>query len=664
VSGRGGVGPRGAADRSDAPDTRQARPRRPSAPRTALAAGVAALAGWALLATGGGGIDPGDGLGGPGPLAAALALLLGAPLAGAVALAAWDRAALRSAPALLALAGLGGLTAWSGLSVLWAAAPDLAWDDANRQAVSLAALVIGLGLGALLPRAPLLLGLGMAAAAALPVGIALATKALPRWLGEDGDLARLSAPVGYWNALALVAVVAAPGALWLAGGRLRGRACLPLAGAGLAVIVVTVAMTYSRGGVLSLAMALAVTLALAPARGRGLAAVAAALLGAALPVAHGLTDDLLTGDGVPVELRADAALGFGWRLVVGVALAAALAPGVLRLAARTGIAPDRARRGVLIGLGAVALVAVAVPSARGWTGDRVAEFRGDAGDAVANDPGRLVNTAGNQRRGWWGEAWRGFLDAPVAGQGAGGFALVHLQERRTGDDQLRTVEPHGVLPRVLSGTGIVGLLLLGALTVAVAWGVLRAAAARAPPEIAMPLAILAAFALQAAVDLSWSVPALTVPALASAGVVLAAGAPGRAPGARPGGVATGAVVGVVLVAMLSAALPWWSDARVRAGADALAEGRPEDALRLADQARAADPLSLRPLVLRARAYTDRGERGRALGAYLRATELQPDNPAAWRALALFLGSDPAAGPAWRQVARLDPRDTEAALRAG
>ncbi len=633
----------------------------------AVVAGVAALAGWALLATGGGGIDPGDGLGGAGPLAAALALLLGAPLAGAVALAAWDRAALRSAPALLALAGLGGLTAWSALSILWAAAPDLAWDDANRQAIALAALVIGLGLGALLPRAPLLLGLGLAAAAALPVGIALATKALPRWLGDDGDLARLSAPVGYWNALALVAVVAAPGALWLAGGRLRGRACMPLAGAGLAVIVVTVAMTYSRGGVLSLIMALAVTLSLAPARGRALAALAAALIGAALPAAHGLTDDLLTGDGVPVDLRADAALGFGWRLVVGVALAAALAPAVLRLAARTGIAPERARRGALVGLGALALIVVvaaaAIPAGRDWTGDRVAEFRGDAGDAVANEPGRLVNTAGNQRRGWWGEAWRGFLDAPVAGQGAGGFALVHLQERRTGDDQLQTIDPHGVLPRVLSGTGLVGFLLLAALVGAVVWGVLRAASARAPPEIALPLAILAAFALQAAIDFTWAIPALTVPALASAGVVLAAGAPGRVPGARPGGVATGAVVGVVLVAMLSAALPWWSDARVRAGGDALAERRPGDALRLADQARAADPLSIRPLVLRARAYTDLGERGRALGSYLRATELQPDNPAAWRALALFLGPDPAAVPAWREVARLDPRDTEAALRA-
>jgi hypothetical protein len=31
----------------------------------------------------------------------------------------------------------------------------------------------------------------------------------PAALGSDGDLARLAAPVGYWNALALVAVFVA-----------------------------------------------------------------------------------------------------------------------------------------------------------------------------------------------------------------------------------------------------------------------------------------------------------------------------------------------------------------------------------------------------------------------------------------------------------------------
>ncbi len=626
--------------------------------------------GWALLATGGGGIDPGDGLGGAGPRAAFLALLLGAPLAAGVAVMAWDRRALRARPSLLAIGALAGLTAWSALSMAWAAAPDLAWIDTNRLGIGLCALLIGAGLGALLPRAPLAFGLGLTAATALPVAIALLTKVLPEWLGADADLARLSAPVGYWNALAMVAVVAAPGAVWLAGGRLPWRWALPVAGGALTIVILTTLLTYSRGGVLALAMAVSVTMAFTPARGRALAALAAGVLGAGLPAVHALTDPVLTEDGVPVDVRAGDALGLGWRIVVGVALAALLAPGIVMLAERTGLDPRRTGRAALAALVAVVVVGVvvvaAVPSARGWADERVGEFRGDAGDAVANDPGRLVNTAGNQRRGWWGEAWRGFLDAPLAGQGAGGFTLVHLQERRTGDDSLQTREAHGILPGVLSGTGLVGLVLLTALVAAVVWAIVLAATGRAPPEIGLPLAVIAAFALQAAVDFSWQIPALTVPALAAAGVVLAAASPGREPGARtrPGGLATGVLVAVVLVGVVSATLPWWSAHRVLAGEDALASGRPGQAISLAEDARAANPFSPRPLLLMGRAYTDLRKPARALGAYRAATELQPDNAATWRALAVFLGPDRRAYAAWSEVLRLDPRDDEAALRAG
>ena len=45
-------------------------------------------------------------------------------------------------------------------------------------------------------------------------------------------------------------------------------------------------------------------------------------------------------------------------------------------------------------------------------------------------------------------------------------------------------------------------------------------------------------------------------------------------------------------------------------------------------------------------------------------DLQPDNPEAWRALAIFLGDGPGARAAWEQVHRLDPQDPEAAIRAG
>ncbi len=658
--------PRGAADRSGAPGGGQARA---AAGRTPEIIGIAALAGWSALAAAGGGIDPGAGLGGGGPTGAFLALALGAPLAALAVVLAWDRAALRSGPARLALAASAGIALWSGLSIVWAAAPDLAWIDANRAAIALCALALGLALGALVPRAPLAFGLGLTAAAAVPVGIALGTKIVPGLLGSDRDLGRLAEPVGYWNALALVAAMALPGLLWLAGDR-RWWA-LPLAAAGIAAYGTALVLTYSRGGVLGAAMAVAVTLALLPRRGRALAALAAGAAGAAWPAAYGLTDDLLSTDAVPVDLREGAGAGLGWRLAVGVALAAALAPAIVWAAGRLGLgAPGRPRL-IAIG-GAVALCLVIVagtaasPQGRDWADQRVSELRGEGGDAVANDPGRLVSTAGNQRRAWWGEAWRGFEDSPLLGQGAGGFALVHLQERRNSDDALATREPHDTALRFLSGTGLVGIALFAALLGAVVWGILRAARLAAPPEIGLPLAVLAAFALQASIDWSWAIPALTVPALAAAGVVLAAAAPGRAPGAaaRPGGLAAGALAGVATLAVASAVLPWWSARAASSAEDALARHDPDLALARAADARAVNPLSLAPLLTRGAAFTDLGQPARALGAYRAATDLQPDNPEAWRALAIFLGDGPGARAAWEQVHRLDPRDPEAALRAG
>lgn len=666
----GAENPLGSAKGSDAPEARQAEGvvAPSTSGRLAGAVGALVIAGWALLAVGGGGIDPGDGLGGHGPRAAFLALAIGAPLAGLALLAGWDRAALRAAPTRLALAGLGGLVLWSAASMLWAAAPDLAWIDANRTAIALAALVIGVAIGSVVAGSPGLLGLGLSAAAMVPLALALGSKVFPTMLGADGDLARLASPLGYWNGLALVAVMAVPGFLWLAGGTPRVRGGPVLAALGLTVVVVTVLLTYSRGGILATAMAVAVTTAFLPRRTPALSALIAAILAASLPAVYALTDPILSADQVPTALREDAGRALGWRVLVAIVVAGVLAPGITRLARRLGVDRRRARRIVIAGaLGAVLVMSVSAATsstARDWAGDRLAEFRGEGGDAVANDPGRLVNAAGNQRKGWWGEAWRGFRADPIVGAGAGGFPLVHLQHRRTGDDRVNTREAHGIVPSVVSGTGLVGLVLLLALVGGVVWGVVRAGSRHPDPDIGVPLAILAAFVLQAAVDWSWAIPALTVPAMGAAGIVLAAASPGRGERARPGGLAAGGLVATCLIAIVSAALPWWSGHLTGMGEDALAENRPGRAHELADQARAANPVSAAPLLLLAGAYSDLKDPARALGAYQEATRLQPDNPATWRALALFLGRDPAAAAAWTEVRRLDPQDPDAALRAG
>jgi hypothetical protein len=276
-----------------------------------------------------------------------------------------------------------------------------------------------------------------------------------------------------------------------------------------------------------------------------------------------------------------------------------------------------------------------------------------------------VSASSNQRAAWWGQAWRGFAESPLVGQGAGGFRLVHLQERTSGEDRLLTTEPHGLVPRTLSGTGLIGMGLLLVLLGAIAVAAHRALSRHRAPQLALPLAVLAAFLVQALVDWSWAIPALTVPALAAGGVILAAAAPGVVPRARAaGGVAVALIAAVVVVAGASALLPWWS-VRLNDAADrALAEGRPAVALERAQAAEARNPLAVAPLRTQAAALRALGEPGRAMAVQLEMTRVQPDNPAPWRALARVYGSDPRAEAAWRRVLELSPYDAAARAALG
>ena len=434
-----------------------------------------------------------------------------------------------------------------------------------------------------------------------------------------------------------------------------------MAGAGLTLVLVTVLLTYSRGGILALAMAVAVTMAFLPRRGEGLAALAAGVAGCLLPAAFALTDPLLSADQIPTALREDAGAGLGWRLAVGLAAGAVLAVGLARWAARLHLDPARVRR-----LGAVVVAVLLVGGRRHVRGQRRrARLGGRPGGRV---PGRgrrrgrerprpAGQRLGQPAPGLVGGGLARVRGRPVLGTGAGGFPLVHLRERANGDDALNTRESHDIVLRTLSGTGAIGLALLAALIVAVIAGALRAAERHPGPEIGLPLAVLAAFALQAVVDWSWAIPALTVPALAAAGVVLA-------PRRRPTRLVAGAIGALVAVAVLSAVLPWWSGRVTREGGDALADGRA--GVRSTSRGTRARPTPCppRPCCCSARptriSTTCRGP----LGAYQAATRLQPANPETWRALAIFLGPDRTAAAAWRQVHRLDPQDPEAAIRAG
>src|SRR6266536_1096379 len=112
------------------------------------------------------------------------------------ALAGWPRPVLTT-EALVWLVLLSAFVCWCGISVVWSIEPDRSWAYSNRGLVYVALALVGLGIGAYVPRAARSWALVLAGVVALALGWALLGKAVPA-VGDSGRIARLSSPVGYW----------------------------------------------------------------------------------------------------------------------------------------------------------------------------------------------------------------------------------------------------------------------------------------------------------------------------------------------------------------------------------------------------------------------------------------------------------------------------------
>jgi hypothetical protein len=205
---------------------------------------------------------------------------------------------------------------------------------------------------------------------------------------------------------------------------------------------------------------------------------------------------------------------------------------------------------------------------------------------------------------------------------------------------------------LLSELGLVGLLLALVALAAVVWGARRVGRAAGPA-----LGIVAAFLVQAQLDIPWTSPAATVPALAAAGVVVAMGAQARVGGHRPLQLARVGVTAVVAIGACVSALVLWRAERTATDAYLAASVDPARGAALAHAAAGTAHLSIGPLLVEARALTTLHDRAGATAAARRAVDRQPDNPFAWECLAAV--ADPAQRTdAVRRWTRLDPhRDT-------
>jgi hypothetical protein len=564
-----------------------------------------------------------------------------------------------------------GFVVWQGFSVLWSIEPDRTWNYVNRGLVYLAFLLLGLVVGTM-RRAPLYAAACLAVVTAAAVGVALSTKIFPGLSAETERVARLSSPVGYWNVLALLTVFALPLALWIAAPRTRPDWLRAAGVLYLYAALVALLLTFSRGGVAVGVVSVALWLGIARPRLESAAALGVALVPTLAVAGWAFSRPGLTKDGEPHSLQVHDGRWFGLALVLGGIAAFVGAYWVSRyertrpLSERWRVLVGRAgviAAGAAVVVGIVGLVAAGITPSRVWH-----KFNEPAASPTAvTGPGHLASVASTSRWNWWQEAWKSWRAHPVIGTGAGTFDLTH---RKLRVDGTVATEPHNLPLQFLSETGIFGFILFLGIALAGA-GALVETLRRLEGEDRLAAAALVvtlfAYVVHGVVDFDWDFVAVTAPAAAVLGVVLAAGRPARVRllGARRGvlAVAAGAFAAAALYSLVS---PWLASRRVDDAYAAL--GRNDAGAAVADAKSAHDlnPVSVDALLAWGSAEAARGDTAAAGRIYTKAISIQPDNWRPWYYRARLLQN--VSGPKAalfdaQQAAERDPRGLAGAYAA-
>ena len=615
---------------------------------------------------------------------ARLQVVIAALVAAAGAAWLWSGTLRLTAPRL-ALAGTGLLAAfacWSGVTLLWSVAPNQTWIELNRAISYVLTLCMALALGASYAPAIRRLATGYLLVALLVTAYALAQKLFPGLrvpglfdLNQTGPLPRLQEPLGYWNALALSVAMAVPIALALAAGAGGGpRTRLAALGA-IEVMLLVIALTYSRGGLVALVLGLAVSIAAGAERLRSALWLLAAAVASVPPLLFALESHALTTAGVSLGDREVAGLELALVLLASLAVLVAVGRWLLVKEPRLRISPERAPglRRLALAVGAALVVAALVSvslSSRGLGGTvSHAWHTFSSTRATSNtNPSRLLSADSQNRWVWWKEAAGAFSDRPVGGWGAGSFGVVHLLYRR---DTLTVQQPHSVPLQFLAETGIAGALLAigGFVLLLVSASGLPRRLERGPERL-LAAALLGAalgYAVHTLYDWDWDIPAVTLPPLLFLGVLAGArsrGVPGERrlrPSATARTLSLGALTLWLCAFALSAMLP--SLAAGRAGAALVRASSSSPAALRGAQSMAAlasdlDPLSDAGLRVEATIALHRGLLQRARAYLMQAVARDPTDVEAWAQLGqvyALIGNRRGAGRAVRRLLALDPR---------
>jgi O-antigen ligase/polysaccharide polymerase Wzy-like membrane protein len=624
-----------------------------------------------------------------------IALIIVGAIVIAVAVLQGRRDQIDGGSALLAFVALAALTV---LSLLWSIAPDLSWIEANRTLTYLVMFAAGMALARVVPASWSVLLKGLLLGAGAVVCYALASRIWPSTLAANEIYARIGQPYGYWNAVGVTAALAIPPAVWL-GARRSGHApANALAYPLLGLLIVALFLSYSRGALAAAVVAMIVWFAFVPLRVRSLAVLGVSVVGSAPVIVWALHRDAFTKDLVPLSVRESAAGEFGLLLLTMVI--ALLAVGLIIGFRVSREAPSlRLRRRV--GLAAVT-VAILVPlagftsvafSQRGLTGTISNRFHALTSETATTSggPQRLTQTSSSRGR-YWRNAGHIYSAHPLAGTGAGTFGVARLRYRT---DVLVARHAHGFFAQTMADMGTIGLVIV--VLFAAAWlaAVFRTTGGRlrfwkpggAPWDAervgvtALALSALV-FGIHSSIDWTWFVPGCAVMGIFAAGfvagrgpvtVLASAGAPApQLPRTARDWVwpkdpmRVGAAVAVALAAILLAWAvdqPQRSDSATNDALSLVAQGKFQAALAKADHAHNLNPLSPKPLLVRAAVQDSAGDTKDALSTLESAVIQQPSNPQLWIKLADYelgrMHNPKAAIQALQAALYLDPLEQSA-----
>ena len=373
-------------------------------------------------------------------------------------------------------AATAALAAWTLASALWSAAPAQSVLEARRALLYVAVVAALLVLAR--RAASRLLVLATHGAITALLAYALARYLLGTRHYDTFESFLLSQPLGYANAVGILAAVGLLLALGTAAGPARERA---VAAGSAPILALALAFADSTGSWLALGLGAAVVIACAQSPLRALAAAGLVAWPAALAVALARLsrfDEIVAKPRLP-----------GGAVVAVVALLA-LAAAAVAVRVRLPEATPRGRR--LLVAGAVVLV--------------LAAGIGGVAKSGSTEP----------RASYWHIAWHEYRAHPVLGSGAGTFGRYWVDSGLAGT-RGGALDAHSLYLETLAELGPLGLLLLAAMLLA---------PIRRPlgPYAAAALGGYAAFLVHAGLDWDWELPAVVVAALCCAAAVTAPGA--------------------------------------------------------------------------------------------------------------------------------------------